>query len=59
MKKELIEQAQTHVKKLCENEYSGHDYFHTLRVSKMATYIANREQADLKTVQLCVTVTRC
>ena len=50
MKKELVEQAQIYVKQLFENEYSGHDYFHTLRVFKMATYIANREQADLRIV---------
>ena len=35
-----------------ENEYSGHDWFHTLRVFKNATRIAEAEGADLVTVQL-------
>ena len=35
-----------------EHDFSGHDYFHTLRVFKMATYIATEERADVKTVQL-------
>ena len=48
----LIERAQTYVKDKFENEYSGHDYFHTLRVFKMATRIAENEGADLGVVQL-------
>ena len=48
----LIERAQTYVKDKFENEYSGHDYFHTLRVFKMATRIAENEGADLEVVQL-------
>ena len=49
---ELIEQALTYVREKFEKEYSGHDYFHTLRVFKMATRIAQGEDADLETVQL-------
>ena len=49
---ELIERAQDYVRKKFENEYSGHDYFHTLRVFKMATRIAKNEGADVKIVQL-------
>ena len=48
----LMERAQTYVRELFENEYSGHDYFHTLRVFKMATHLAEREGADLEIVQL-------
>ena len=49
---ELIERALAFVKIFFENDFSGHDYFHTLRVFKMATHIAKKEQADLKVVQL-------
>ena len=49
---EWIEQALIYVKEKFEHEYSGHDYFHTLRVFKMATRIAECEGADLQIVQL-------
>ena len=49
---ELIERAQTYVREMFENEYSGHDYFHTLRVFKLATRIAESEGAEVETVQL-------
>ena len=48
----LIERAQAYVRDKFENEYSGHDYFHTLRVFKMATRIAQLEGANLEIVQL-------
>ena len=52
MQKDIINQALEYVKKIFENEYSGHDYFHTLRVFKMATHIAEKENADVEIVQL-------
>ena len=52
MAAELIERAQAYVRDKFENEYSGHDFFHTLRVFKMATRIAESEGANLETVQL-------
>ena len=52
MKRDIIDQTLEYVKKVFENEYSGHDYFHTLRVFKMATRIAKKENADVETVQL-------
>ena len=52
MATKLIEQALIYVKELFENEYSGHDFFHTLRVFRTATYIAERECTDIEIVQL-------
>ena len=47
-----VSKALGYVKEKLENEFSGHDYFHTLRVYNMATRIAECEGADLETVQL-------
>jgi uncharacterized protein len=52
MQEEIINQALEYVKKIFESDYSGHDYFHTLRVFKMATHIAIEENANLEIVQL-------
>lgn len=52
MTTELIARAQIYVKNKFENEFSGHDYFHTLRVYKMATHIAHSEGANIEVVQL-------
>ena len=49
---DLIEKALAFVENFFEQDFSGHDYFHTLRVFKMATHIATKEQADLRIVQL-------
>lgn len=49
---EIIDQAIAYVKELFENEYSGHDYFHTIRVFKTATLIGKEENANLEIVQL-------
>ena len=43
----VIENGLKYVKELFLNEFSGHDYFHTLRVYKMATRIAKEENANL------------
>ena len=48
----FINDAIEFVKRVFENDFSGHDFFHTLRVYKMATKIAEKENADLLTVQL-------
>ena len=52
MHKEIIDRAAAYVREKFENEYSGHDWFHTLRVFKTATRIAEAEGAELVTVQL-------
>ena len=48
----MIQQALSYVEEFFNRDFSGHDYFHTLRVFKMATHIATQENADLQTVQL-------
>lgn len=40
------------VRNTFKDDHSGHDYFHTLRVYKMSTKIAEQENADLAVVQL-------
>ena len=48
----MIKPAQAYVKEKFENEFSGHDYFHTLRVFNTATRIAEQEGANVEIVQL-------
>ena len=50
--KSIINDAITYVKGVFANDFSGHDFFHTLRVYELATKIAEQEKADLLTVQL-------
>ena len=52
MQSDLISRAAEYARAKFENEYSGHDWFHTLRVFKAATRIAEAEGADIVTVQL-------
>ena len=52
MQKTVTERAMEYVKALFENEFSGHDYFHTLRVYKTAGRIATAEGADVEVAQL-------
>lgn len=41
----MVDKALEYVKEVFETDYSGHDYFHTFRVYKMATNIAIQEKA--------------
>ena len=52
MDKTIINDAVEFVRNTFMDDYSGHDYFHTLRVYKMATRIAEQENANLTIVQL-------
>lgn len=52
MENRLISLAIEYVKQTFENDYSGHDFFHTFRVYKMATNIALKENANIEIVQL-------
>lgn len=48
----IIHDALQFVKDTFQDDYSGHDDFHTVRVYQMATRIARQENADLMIVQL-------
>jgi uncharacterized protein len=48
----LVEQTARHVRQLMQGEATGHDWWHTERVWKMARHIARHEQADLLVVEL-------
>lgn len=48
----MIHNAQKFVKEIFADDSSGHDYYHTIRVYKLATKIAEQEKADINIVQL-------
>ena len=48
----IINRAIEYVKSVFESDFSGHDYFHTLRVFNMAMRLAREEGADLEIVGL-------
>ncbi len=52
MDKVIINDAVEFVRNTFKDDHSGHDHFHTLRVYKMSTRIAEQENANLAIVQL-------
>lgn len=52
MENTLIEKALEFAREIFRKDFGGHDYFHTERVYKTATHIAEKEGADVLTVQL-------
>ena len=48
----LISATIEYVKEVFATDFSGHDFFHTMRVYQTATKIAMEEKADLQIVQL-------
>ena len=48
----IIDNAINYIEQLFKNEYSGHDYFHTMRVYKLAKTIALEEGANCEIVEL-------
>ncbi|SKB83242.1 uncharacterized protein SAMN06296386_10678 [Lachnospiraceae bacterium] len=48
----IINDAIEYIKDFFINEYSGHDYWHTIRVYRTAVKLAEKENADLFVVKL-------
>ena len=48
----VIENAIKYVKRIFADDFSGHDYHHTMRVYRLAMQIAEQENADMLIVQL-------
>ena len=49
---DIINDALNYVKTFFEKDFSGHDYYHTFRVYKIATNIAKTEECDSERVKL-------
>lgn len=52
MNSNIIDNAIDYAKRTFRDDYSGHDFEHTMRVYKTATRLAQAEGADILTVQL-------
>ncbi len=52
MEEDIIKNALSYIEKIFESDYSGHDYFHTYRVFRVAKMIAEKENADVFTAEL-------
>lgn len=48
----MVNNALEYIKEIFLGDSSGHDYYHTVRVYKIATEIAKQEYADINIVQL-------
>ncbi|MEW6722645.1 MAG: HD domain-containing protein [Candidatus Micrarchaeota archaeon] len=51
-KESMVEKTAAYVKGRLEGDSSGHDWWHVLRVTRIATHIADREGADQFIVQM-------
>lgn len=52
MNEDLLEKVLLYIEARFKNDYSGHDYYHSIRVYKLASSICKEENADLEIVQL-------
>jgi len=52
MNEDLLEKTLSYIKDRFQNDYSGHDYYHSLRVYNLATSICKEENSDLEIIQL-------
>lgn len=48
----ITERAEAYIRNVFQNEFSGHDFFHSMRVCKTAVRIAREEGADLEETAL-------
>ena len=48
----IIAEAVNYIKNIFKNDFSGHDYFHSLRVYRVARTIAEQENVDMEIVSL-------
>lgn len=49
---QLVQNATEFIKEIFQNDFSGHDFFHSMRVYRTAINIAEAEHADLEVVAL-------
>ena len=49
---QLVQNATEFIKEIFQNDFSGHDFFHSMRVYRTAINIAEAEPADLEVVAL-------
>ena len=49
---EIIDKTIEYVKEFFKNDFSGHDFYHTLRVYNLAKYISKTEKCDVELVCL-------
>lgn len=52
MNEELLQKTLSYIKERFQKDFSGHDYYHSVRVYKLATSICKNEGTDLEIVQL-------
>ncbi len=52
MEKELLSAGLEFIREIFANDYSGHDYYHSVRVFNMATTLCKAEDANLEIVQM-------
>ena len=50
--KDLIELTIEYIREFFKNDFSGHDFYHTIRVYNLAKQIAETEKCDLEIVSL-------
>lgn len=48
----VVENAKRYIKNLFQEDFSGHDYYHSIRVYNLATHIAHFENANIILVQI-------
>ncbi|OOM71078.1 putative hydrolase [Clostridium puniceum] len=52
MDEDLLEKTLSYIKNRFQNDYSGHDYYHSVRVYNLSTSICKKENGNLEIIQL-------